>query len=90
MAEHIARHVAKGARWLLSGAASWLLAFGEALAAKRAYEELSRLSDRQLFDMGLTRDELAAVASGRLRHAEHDEDAPEAVEDVAQKFRKAA
>jgi hypothetical protein len=86
----LARGAATGARWLGSGAASWLLAVGEALAAKRAYEELSRLSDRQLFDMGLTRDDLAAVAWGELHAARREEDAPEAAEDIAQRFRKAA
>jgi uncharacterized protein YjiS (DUF1127 family) len=88
----LARSVVSGVRWLASTAASWLLAFVEALAAKRAYEELSRLSDHHLADMGLTRDDIPAVAWGRLRRDEDTSDAPETTrtDDVAQRYRKAA
>jgi uncharacterized protein YjiS (DUF1127 family) len=88
----LARSVASGVRGLTSTAASWLLAFVEALAAKRAYEELSRLSDHHLADMGLTRDDIPAVAWGRLRRDEDTVDAPETTgtDDVAQRYRKAA
>jgi uncharacterized protein YjiS (DUF1127 family) len=88
----VARSVASGVRWLASTAASWLLAVGEAVAAKRAYEELSRLSDHNLADMGLTRDDIPAVVWGGLRRVEDIVDAPEAAptDDVAQRFRNAA
>jgi uncharacterized protein YjiS (DUF1127 family) len=88
----LARGVARGVRWLASPAASWLLAVGEALAEKRAYEELSRLSDHHLADMGLSRDDIPAVVWGRLRRDEGIVDAPETApaDDVAQRYRKAA
>jgi uncharacterized protein YjiS (DUF1127 family) len=87
----LARGVARGVRWLASTAASWLLTVGEALAAKRAYEELSRLSDHHLADMGLTRDDIPAVAWGRLRRDVGIVDAPETArtDDVAQRYRNA-
>jgi uncharacterized protein YjiS (DUF1127 family) len=88
----LARGVARGVRRLALATASWFVAAGEALAAKRAYEELSRLSDHHLADMGLTRDDIPAVVWGGLRRDKDIVDVPEAAatDDVAQRFRKAA
>ena len=36
----------------------------EAVAARKTYEQLSRLTERELADIGLTRGEIAAVAAG--------------------------
>jgi uncharacterized protein YjiS (DUF1127 family) len=88
----LARGVARGVRRLALATASWFVAAGEALAAKQAYEELSRLSDHHLADMGLTRDDIPAVVWGGLRSDKDIVDAPEAArtDDVAQRYRKAA
>jgi uncharacterized protein YjiS (DUF1127 family) len=88
----LARSAASGVRRLALATASWFVAAGEALAAKRAYEEISRLSDHHLADMGLTRDDIPAVVWGGLRRDQGVVDAPETAptDDVAQRYRTAA
>lgn len=84
----LARGLATRVRWL----ASWLREFGEALAAKRSYDVLSRLSDHDLAAMGLKRDDIPAVAWGRFRRAEAPSISTEAACDTGarQEYLKAA
>ena len=41
----------------------------EARMAKQAYEELSRLSDRELSELGLTRPDIVYVAFSKLKQS---------------------
>ena len=41
----------------------------EARLAQRAYEELSRLSDRELSDLGLSRTDIVYVAFSKLKQS---------------------
>lgn len=66
----LGRGIATGVRRLASIAASFLAVVEEAAAARRAYEELSRLSDHELADIGLSRGDIAAVALRHPRRAE--------------------
>jgi YD repeat-containing protein len=90
----IARAIAAAARRGISAARSLLSAIEHARAARMTYDQLSRLSDRTLADIGITRGEIAAVAWNRSRW---DEDGPRptaatavAEEEVEQKYRLAA
>ncbi len=67
----IAAGIAWLGRQLWSGLRHVTTSFGEAQAARRAYQELSRLSDRELADMGLTRSNIPAVVAG-IFHREAD------------------
>ena len=70
--ENLVRKISAGVKRATSGVASWLSSAGRAIAARRTYEVLSRLSDRQLADIGLTRHEIPAVAFGDHRRAKTD------------------
>ena len=88
----IARAVARGAGRLAAIAVSFQEAFGQALAARRTYEELSRLSDWQLADIGLVRGDIPDVVYGRLRRGNPPQTSPGATSDqrVEPEVRKAA
>lgn len=81
LASMIGRGIARAVRRLAGAAASSLLAIGEALAARRTYEELSRLSDHELADIGLRREDIAAVA---WRLAQQRPEAPDTPAKVSQ------
>ena len=88
----VGRGIVKGVRWTVSTTGSLLSALGEARAASKTYHELSRLSDRELADIGLRGSEIARVAwglSGRMedRAVGTAEAAEEAVE---REYREAA
>jgi uncharacterized protein YjiS (DUF1127 family) len=63
----IVRGFAWLARQIWSGLRGVARSFSEAQAARRTYEQLSRLSDHDLADMGLTREDIPAVAVGTFR-----------------------
>lgn len=67
----LARGIAWLGRQVWSGLRGIARSFSEAQAARRTYEELSRLSDRELADMGLTRSNIPAVVAGNF-HREAD------------------
>jgi uncharacterized protein YjiS (DUF1127 family) len=94
--------IARGFAWLSrqiwSGLRGVARSFSEAQAAKRTYEQLSRLSDRELADMGLTREDIPAVVVGTFRrepdvvlsdNREVAENTP-LQDDVEQRYREAA
>jgi uncharacterized protein YjiS (DUF1127 family) len=56
--------LARGARGMLARAADAVLGFGE---RARLRDELGRLTDRDLADIGLTRADIPAVIAGRIR-----------------------
>jgi uncharacterized protein YjiS (DUF1127 family) len=94
----IARGFAWLARQIWSGLREVARSFSEAQAARRTYEQLSRLSDRELADMGLTREGIPAVVVGTFRrepdvvlsaNREAAENAP-LRDDVEQRYREAA
>jgi len=68
----LGRGIAGGVHRLASAVTSFVIAMGETAAAWRTYEELSRLSDRQLADIGLTRSDIAAVAFRHFGDADDD------------------
>jgi uncharacterized protein YjiS (DUF1127 family) len=88
----VGRGIVTGVRWTVSTAGSLLSALGQARAADKTYHELSRLSDRELADIGVRRSEIARVAwglSGRMEDPAVG--TPEAAEEVVeQKYREAA
>lgn len=93
LAALVGRGTVAAGRWLASTAGTALRAFGEAVAARRTYEVLSRLSDRELADIGLTREEIPTVIWSRSRSADDRPVAPEAApEEAAEEttYRKAA
>ena len=61
-----------GIRWLKAGVISCLVAGRSAAGAQRTYVKLSHLSDRELAEVGLTRDNIAAVALRDLPSAVAD------------------
>jgi uncharacterized protein YjiS (DUF1127 family) len=61
------RAIAVAARRGISAVGSLLSAIEHARAARRTYDQLSRLSDRTLADIGISRGEIAAVAWKRSR-----------------------
>lgn len=65
------RAIGKGTAWLARRIWSWarliVASFNEALVARRTYEQLSRLTERELADIGLTRGDIPAVAAGVYR-----------------------
>jgi uncharacterized protein YjiS (DUF1127 family) len=94
----IARGFAWLARQIWSGLREVARSFSEAQAARRSYEQLSRLSDHELADMGLTREDIPAVVVGTFprepdvvlsasREVAKDTPLPD---DVEQRYREAA
>ncbi len=63
----VARGVAWLGRWIWSALSEVARSFSEAQSAMRTYEELSRRSDRELADIGLTRADIPSVVGGRFR-----------------------
>jgi uncharacterized protein YjiS (DUF1127 family) len=63
--------LARGLAWLGRRASSALCTMAtlisEAQAARRSYEQFLRLNDRELADLGLTRDNIPAVITGTFR-----------------------
>lgn len=93
LASLVGRGTVAAARWIASAVGSAVRAFGEAVAARRTYEVLSRLSDRELADIGLTRDQIPNVIWRQTRDAEDRRTAPQAApEEAAEEttYRKAA
>ncbi len=63
----IGRTAVSVAKGTFSGLALLVEAFGEARRAQAIHAQLSRLSDRELADIGLTRSNIPAVVAGTFR-----------------------
>lgn len=63
----IARGTASIGRRIWSRLRLIATSLSEAVAARKTYEQLSRLTERELADIGLTRGEIAEVAAGLYR-----------------------
>ncbi len=79
----IARGIAWLGRQLWSGLRRVATSFGEAQAARRASQELSRLSDRELADLGLSRGDIRIFVAGMFRREPHT--AASSIREVAKK-----
>lgn len=93
LASLVGRGTVGAARWLASAVGTAVRAFGEAVTARRTYEVLSRLSDRELADIGLTREEIPSVIWRQSRRADDRPLTPEAAPTEAAEettYRKAA
>jgi len=93
LASLVGRGTVAAARWLASTVGTALRAFGDGVAARRTYEVLSRLGDRELADIGLTRDQIPNVIWRQTREADDRAAAPQAASEEAAEettYRKAA
>ena len=81
----LARGVGAVGRRILAWLRQSVASIGEAAAARESYEQVSRLTGRELADIGLTRGDIAGVAAGI-----HRRPAPAAAKTSRRMIRKAA